>query len=222
MLSLFLLLVYSLILSIVFSRPIFFEVRQPFSLIGFIIELASLIMAFVLVLRFYKKNGLSKALVFFLPLFLLAPVLEGDWIISGRFTFHQLNCYLWNTPLAIIFYYAGGYELYLLYKKIGKGFGNRLKAAGIHLLLDTLLTTPFAILLGFWTFRSTLLPYYPFIIPVVHIGEVGFGFLYILFQEWLLMTKKVKGAAKPLVSISVMFIALLVYSQLRFVFDWFI
>ncbi len=173
---LLLLATYCVSLSLVFNRPILFTINPQFSPAGLFLEIIGIILSACFMLKFYKRYGLYNTLSFFVPLFLIGTVLEGDWITKGRFAFHKLNFYLWDAPVVIILYYSGAYLLFLLYQKLGKGWFNRIKGVLIHLLLDSLITTPLAILFGFWTFRNTLFTTYPYVVPAVHIGEVSLGF----------------------------------------------
>lgn len=153
-------------------RPFSFAITTPIILEGLIVEGISVIVALLILFVFFKKHGFYKTIAFFLPLFLLATYLEGDWITHGRFEFHKFNFFIWDTPVAIVLYYSTFYLIFLLYQYFGKGITNRIKALLIHLTIDVLITTPLAIIFGYWSFRSTLFSFYPFIVPAVHIGEV--------------------------------------------------
>ena len=202
---------YTVSLSIIFKRPVSFSVSPDFSLAGLELELFGLAMFVCLTLLFLRKHSIYDALSFFVPIIFIWIIIEGDWIIRGIYTFHKLNFYFWDTPVAVIFYYSLIYPLFLLYQKLGKGWINRLKGISVHLLIDVLITTPLAILFGFWTFRSTVFSVYPYIVPVVHLAEVFLGLFYVLFEEWLLAEKRIDEAWKPLVSLTAVFLFLAVY-----------
>lgn len=210
---------YSVLLSSILERPISFSTTPQLFFIGLILEFIGLILSIYFILQFYKKYGFYNTLSFFVPLFLVGAVVEGDWIIKQRFVFRKLNFYFWDVPIVIILYYSGAHLLYSLYQKLGRGWFNRLKAAIIHLLADSLITTPLAILFGFWAFRSTLFNTYPYIVPVVHLGEVSLGFLYVLFQERFIVEKRIREEWKPFISLTIIFILLLIYSFTSHYFD---
>lgn len=208
---------YAVLLSFIFGRPISFSVSSNFSLVGAGLELFGLAMFVCFILLFLRKHGAYDALVFFVPIILIGIILEGDWIIRGSYTFHKLNLYFWDTPVAVIFYYSLIYPLFLLYQKFGKGWANRLKGIFSHLLIDVLITTPLAILFGFWTFKNIIFSVYPFIAPTVHLIEVFLGLCYVLFEEWLLVEKRIDKTWKPLISLTVAFLFLVVYASFKFI-----
>ena len=203
---------YAVLLSVVFGRPISFSVGLNFSLVGAGLELFGLAMFVCFIILFSRKHSAYDALSFFVPIILIGVMLEGDWIIRGGYAFHKLNLYFWDTPVAVIFYYSLIYPLFLLYQRFGKRWANRLKGIFSHLLIDVLITTPLAILFGFWTFKNTIFSVYPFIVPTVHLTEVFSGLCYVLFEEWLLAEKRIDKAWKPLISLTVAFLFLAVYA----------
>lgn len=217
-----LLAVYCVCLLFIFDRPIFLSINFQFSVLGLLLEIIGVALAAYFISKFYKSYGLYNTLSFFIPLFLIGAVTEGDWIVKGRYTFHKLNFYFWDTPIVIVLYWSGAYLLYLLYQRLGKGWLNRVKGVTIHLLVDLLITTPLAVLFGFWTFRSTLLDSYPYIVPVLHLWEVSLVLFYIIFQERLIGTVKIREKFKPVVSLTVIFLFLLIYATTNHYFDRFI
>ena len=140
---------YTVLISIVFERSISFSVNSSFSLAGAGLEIFGLAMFIYIVFLFLRKHSMYDALTFFIPIMFLWIVIEGNWILGGKYTFHKLNFYFWDTPVAVIFYYSLIYPLFLLYQKFKKGWINRLKSTLIHLSVDVLITTPLAILFGF-------------------------------------------------------------------------
>ena len=150
---------------------------------GYLVEALSIIMFIVTAVLFVKRNSLKKAITFFLPLFVIGLLSEGLFIKLGEFKYLGFNIFVFGVPLAIVLYWTLFYYLYLLYQFLGKGLINRLKGVLIHLVVDTLVTTPLAIILGYWTFRYTLFSHYPFISPLTHLGEVVAGLFYTLLQE---------------------------------------
>ncbi|MBU1127295.1 MAG: hypothetical protein ABIH88_00235 [Patescibacteria group bacterium] len=188
-----------------------FTVVKPISSEGLVVEGICIIVTFLMIYKFFSKHGFYRTIAFFLPLFLFAAYVEGDWITRGRFEFHKLNFYLWDTPIAIILYYSAFYLVFLLYQFFGKGVMNRLKSISIHLFIDIFITTPLAIMLGFWSFRSTLFDFYPFVAPIVHIGEILAVLSYVLFQERLLTTSRVKENMRPVLSLTTIIVFLLIY-----------
>jgi len=219
LLLVFITIFYSFLLSFLFKRPFSFYVTSQFSPVGLFLEILGLILSFALIFRFKGKYGFYNTFSFFVPLFLIGALVEGDWILKQRFAFHKLNFYFWDTPVVIILYYSGTSLLYALYQKLGKGWFNRLKGVIIHLLADTLISTPFGIMFGFWTFRSTALSVYPYIVPPVHLGEVSLGLFYVLFQEWFIGEAKIDEKWKPVISLSLIFCLLALYSFTNHYFD---
>ena len=198
-------------LSIVFQRPIEFTQSPVFSLEGLLVESVGLLISIYIIFIFYKRNGFYHTLTFFVPAFLTGAIIEGDWIVHQRYFYHKLNFYFWDTPIVIILYFSGIYLLFLLYRKLGSGFINKIKGLTIHLLIDSLVTTPAGIMFGFWTFRNMMFNHYPYIVPSIHIGEGLFGLFYVLFQERLLKTPKIHIRYKPIISLTVIFFLLLTY-----------
>lgn len=215
----FLTILYSFLLVVIFKRPISIFISSSFSLVGLFLEILGMILAVIFISHFYKKYGFCNTFSFFVPLFLIGALVEGDWILKQRFAFHKLNFFFWDTPVVIILYYSGAYLLYLLYQKLGEGWFNRLKALAIHLLADSLVTTPLAILFGFWTFRSTLFNVYPYIVPSVHLSEVSLGLSYVLFQKWLIAETRISEKLKPAVSLTLITCLLLIYAFTNHYFD---
>ena len=148
-------------------------------------EITAVIFAFITVHIYFEKYGYRRTILFFAPLLVSAVLFEGLFIYLGYFKYVGFNFYLLNVPLAIILYWFGAYYLYLLYKHFGKTWRGRLKAALIHFLIDSLITTPLAIWSGYWVFSTTLFNHYPYLPLPVHFGEVLYGLVFIIVQEKL-------------------------------------
>lgn len=96
----------AILLSGISNAPIKIFISPVFNFWGGLLEIFGFALVMVFAWLHYRKTDLSSTIAFFLPIFLIAAFLEGDWIRRGIFEYHNLNIFIWGTPLAIIFYWS--------------------------------------------------------------------------------------------------------------------
>ena len=143
-----------------------------------IATVSSILFAVVTLVVFIIRNNAVKAILFFGTLSVFALIFEGLSIRIGLFEYVECRYSLLGVPIAVILYWFGMYYLYLVYEKWGSNIQRMLLIAVLHLIIDALILTPLAVLVGYWEFQTTLFDSYPYISIPTHIGEVLFVLLF--------------------------------------------